>query len=454
MKYFPYTDYKSVDNLIGRIPNGWRVERLHDVATIKTSNVDKKSAKYDAPVKLCNYVDVYYHSKITSEIDFMISTASENEIERFTLHAGDVVFTKDSEDPYDIGIPTLIKEEIENLVCGYHLSIVKPELSQIIGGFVYYALETELSKFQFTLASNGVTRFGLTYQGTKNLLLPIPSLDEQKSIVDFLDYKIVQINRLIDKKKELIEKLNEQRITMITQAVTKGIDLNVTMKNTEVNWLGDIPKHWGIKRLRFAIESNPVKSEINDIERDDLVSFVPMNAVGEYGGIRLDINKPLNDVYDGYTYFRNDDVVIAKITPCFENGKGAKAEYLTNGIAFGTTELHVMRPLEGYSSRWLFYLSICHAFREIGASEMYGAGGQKRVPESFIKNFRLGIPSYEEQESIADFIDTETQKINDMLRVNNQAIDRLIEYKKALISSTVTGQIDVRGVEIPNKEVA
>jgi len=289
---------------------------------------------------------------------------------------------------------------------------------------------------------------------TKLVELCAPDIEEQKQIADFLDFKTVQIDRLIEKKEALIEKLNEKRIALITQAVTKGLNLKVPMKPSSVDWLGEVPVHWNTKRLRFAIQSNPLKSEIDDLERDDLVSFVPMDAVGEYGGIRLDMEKPLDAVYDGYTYFRNNDVVIAKITPCFENGKGAIAEELTNGVAFGTTELHVMRPLEGYSSRWLFYLSICHAFREIGASEMYGAGGQKRVPEGFIKNFRIGIPDFDEQESIADFIDAEVKKMDEMLRVNNLTIERLTEYRTALITAAVTGKIDVRNIDLPTQKLA
>ncbi|MGZ8183303.1 MAG: restriction endonuclease subunit S [Methylobacter sp.] len=316
--------------------------------------------------------------------------------------------------------------------------------------WLYYALQClKLDEISKDSAVPGLAR-----EDAYNYFLPFVSEIEQQRIADFLDYKTAQIDCLIGKKKALIEKLNEKRIALITQTVTKGLNPEVPMKSSGVDWLGDVPVHWHVKRLRFAIQSNPLKSEIDELERDDLVSFVPMDAVGEYGGIRLDMEKPLDAVYDGYTYFRDNDVVIAKITPCFENGKGARAEELTNGVAFGTTELHVMRPLEGYSSRWLFYLSICHAFREIGASEMYGAGGQKRVPEGFIKNFRIGIPDFDEQESIADFIDSEVKKMDEMLRVNNLTIERLTEYRTALITAAVTGKIDVRGIDIPSQEAA
>ena len=125
---------------------------------------------------------------------------------------------------------------------------------------------------------------------------------------------------------------------------------------------GDLPEGWTSRRLRFDVSLNPKKSAL-DMKPDEVVSFVSMDAVGEYGGMRLDENRELADVYEGYTYFADGDLCIAKITPCFENGKGALAEGLTNGVGFGTTELHVVRPGPSIDCRFLFYISIAHDFR-------------------------------------------------------------------------------------------
>jgi len=249
MAYALYPNYKTGD-YFDSLPNDWDEERLRDVAAIKTSNVDKKTYEGEEPVQLCNYVDVYYHSKINSKITFMKATASEAEIKRFKLNVGDVVITKDSEDPFDIGVPSLIDEDIEDLVCGYHLSIMEAFDDCLIGRYLFYALESEASKYQFTLASNGVTRFGLTQQGTKNIKICVPSIPEQKKIADFLDCKIQKIDNLIEKKKELIAKLDEQRIAVITLTVTKGIDENVNMKPSGLEWMREIPEHWETRKLR------------------------------------------------------------------------------------------------------------------------------------------------------------------------------------------------------------
>jgi type I restriction enzyme S subunit len=217
----------------------------------------------------------------------------------------------------------------------------------------------------------------------------------------------------------------------------------VPMKDSKVEWLGEIPAHWAPKRLRFCMTTNPSKGEIK-LTDNELVSFVPMEAVSEFGGLNLDAEKDLGEIGGGYTYFADEDVVVAKITPCFENGKGAIARGLKNGIAFGTTELHVMRSGEALLPDYLFHLTMSHPFRCIGESEMYGAGGQKRVPETFLKDFRVGLPPINEQQDIVAYIYKVNQKLDLQMLKATDVISRLVEYRSALITNAVTGKIDVR----------
>lgn len=163
-----------------------------------------------------------------------------------------------------------------------------------------------------------------------------------------------------------------------------------------------------------------------------------MEAVGEYGGLDLSQSTAVEDIGSGYTAFQNEDVVVAKITPCFENGKGALAEGLLNGLAFGTTELHVLRATPRIDARFLFYVSISDPFRSFGEAEMYGAGGQKRVPTEFVKDFRLPFPKLAEQRAIAAFLDRETARIDALIEKKRLLIERLEEQRAALISRTVT----------------
>ena len=220
-------------------------------------------------------------------------------------------------------------------------------------------------------------------------------------------------------------------------------------KASGVEWLGEIPAHWEAKRLRFVVRTGITKGEVADLDPETEVSFVPMEAVREYGGIDPDSTRPLSEVVEGYTYFRNGDVIVAKITPCFENGKGALATGLCNDVGFGTTELHVLRASLGVDPRFLLYLTFSDRFRRIGAASMYGAGGQKRVSDDFIRDFRHPLPDLPEQHVIAAFLDRETAKIDALVARKERLIELLQEKRTALITRAVT-----RGLEpnVPMKD--
>jgi len=263
-------------SLFPSLPTGWREERIHDVADLRTSSVDKKSEDGEAPVELCNYVDVYKNEKITAGLDFMTATATDAQIERFSVQIGDVIITKDSETAHDIGVPAYVAETKPSLVCGYHLTMIRPNEEFVHGSYLFYAVKSRLSAYQFYLAANGVTRFGLTTQGTKNLRIAFPSPVEQKQIADFLDWKTGQIDALITKKRQLIEKLQEQRIAVITQAVTNGLNPDAPMGDSGIPWLGDVPEHWEVRRLKFCFESlNNRRIPLSSEERSNMARDYP-----------------------------------------------------------------------------------------------------------------------------------------------------------------------------------
>ncbi|WP_368182032.1 restriction endonuclease subunit S [Aeromonas sp. R7-5] len=323
------------------------------------------------------------------------------------------------------------------------------DAEKVVPEWAFYWLST--LDFGEHVNPGAVPSFSEGYQSV--LPIPVPPIEEQKVIARFLDFKTAQIDALIAKQQSLLGKLAEKRTALISHAVTKGLDPSVAMKDSEVPWLGDIPAHWAPKRMRFCMKTNPSKGEIK-LNDDELVSFIPMEAVGEFGGLNLDAEKELGEIGGGYTYFADSDVVVAKITPCFENGKGAIARGLKNGIAFGTTELHVMRSDNTLLPDYLFHLTMSHPFRCIGESEMYGAGGQKRVPETFLKDFRIGLPPVNEQQDIIDYINKVNQKLDMQMSKATDVIDRLTEYRSALITNAVTGKIDVRSFKIPDAPVS
>ena len=224
-------------------------------------------------------------------------------------------------------------------------------------------------------------------------------------------------------------------------------------KESGIKWLGEVPEHWEMKRLRFVAKFNPSKTEATLLDRSTEVSFLPMEAIGNDGSLDLERTRPIGELDTKYTYFREGDVTIAKITPCFENGKGAIMRGLFNGIGFGTTELIVARPKsEKTTSQYLYQIFISSPFRKFGEAAMYGAGGQKRVSDDFIQDFSTAFPPLSEQLSISSFLDRETSRIDTLISEAKKFIDLLKEYRSSLITAAVTGKIDVREVVPPGSE--
>jgi type I restriction enzyme S subunit len=210
-------------------------------------------------------------------------------------------------------------------------------------------------------------------------------------------------------------------------------------KPSGIEWLGKVPAAWNVKRLRFAAQLNPSKNEVADEPRDSEVSFLPMETIGDDGSLNLERTRPIGEVETGYTYFREGDVTVAKITPCFENGKGAVMRGLVGGIGFGTTELTVVRPRLGQTSaEYLHYLFSSLPFRLLGEATMYGAGGQKRVPDDFFRNFSIAFPPLIEQVAITAFLGRETSKIDALVAEQERLIALLKEKRQAAISHAVT----------------
>ena len=167
-------------------PKGWSWASIGDVAKLSFSSVDKKSVEGESAVSLCNYMDVFYNRRIREGMPFMVSTASDSDIKKFTLNKGDVVLTKDSETPEEIAFAAVIDEQIDNLVCGYHLAVLRPDKTRVTGEYLMSAINFHPNHHQFVRLANGATRFGLGIDSLNNALLPIPPLAEQRKIAEIL----------------------------------------------------------------------------------------------------------------------------------------------------------------------------------------------------------------------------------------------------------------------------
>jgi len=214
----------------------------------------------------------------------------------------------------------------------------------------------------------------------------------------------------------------------------------LSYKASEYGWIGDIPSHWKIGKLKHFSQINPTKNpDLISKDSDELVTFLPMEKVNADGTYELSLKRPINELSSGFTYFELNDVIVAKITPCFENGKGALLSNLDGQIGFGSTEFHVLRALPEISQpKFLYYLTQSHLFKTTGEAFMYGAAGQKRVPTSHITDFPFSCPPLPEQQAIADFLDRKTAQIDTLIEKKQRQIDLLHEQRTALINHAVT----------------
>ena len=209
---------------IGEIPKHWRVNRLKYISNIVASYVNKHINPDEIQVDLCNYTDVYYHEKIDSSINFMRGSCNQDEYERSLIKKGDVIITKDSESADDIGVPTFTQEELTNVVCGYHLSIIRP-LNEVDGRFLFRFIQSKRTGRYFEVNATGITRFSLGKSIIENLSTLLPPLSEQRTIANFLDHKTQQIDELIAAEQRKSELLKECRQSLISEAVTGKIDV-------------------------------------------------------------------------------------------------------------------------------------------------------------------------------------------------------------------------------------
>jgi type I restriction enzyme S subunit len=210
-------------------------------------------------------------------------------------------------------------------------------------------------------------------------------------------------------------------------------------RDSGVDWLGVIPEHWQVTKLKRLVEVNPSKGA-SDFEKtsDAPATHLPMEKVREDGQVETDDVRPVNELWSGLTYFERNDLLVAKITPCFENGKIALLDDLPTEIGFGSTEFHVLRAREMVNPRFLLHLLRSETFRALGEKVMRGAAGQQRVPTSFVAEFLTPLPPRDEQDAIVDYLDRKTEKMRRFVEKKRGLQDLLDEQREAIINRAVT----------------
>nr|WP_269751264.1 restriction endonuclease subunit S [Acuticoccus mangrovi] len=377
----------------------------------------------------------------------MEATATPEEIAKFTLRADDVIFTKDSETADDIGISALVADDIGEIVCGYHLSIARPS-GPVIGGFVKRVFDSHASKGYFETRASGLTRVGLGQYAVSNLPIPLPPLAEQQAIAAFLDRETGKIDALVEEQRRLIALLKEKRQAVISHAVTKGLDPSAPMKPSGIDWLGDVPAHWEVRRLRHvspAITVGIVVEPSKYYVEKGVPALRSLNV--RPGRISTDnlvyISNDSNDELSKSKLRAGDIVAVRTGQP----GTAAVIPPELDGC--NCIDLIIIRGGVQISSDYLtWFLSADAALRQFAE----GSGGaiQLHFNVGTASNLIIVLPPRAEQDRLLAFIAKEASKIDSLVEEAERAIALLQERRAALISAAVTGKIDVRetaGVE-------
>lgn len=416
----PYPAYKdSGVPWLGQVPEGWNIEKLKWLANVQLSNVDKKSKEGEAEVELCNYVDVYYNEVITNSIDFMQATASENQIERLSLERGDVLITKDSETPDDIAVPAYVSETLPGVVCGYHLALLRPKKDQCDGNYLYRSFLANGIKDQFEFSANGITRFGIGKYTIENALFLVPPLPEQTAIAAYLDRKTAQLDAVIAKKERLIELLREERTAIISQAVTKGLNPDVPMKDSGVPWLGQVPVGWEMKKMKYIAN---LKSG----------SAITANSISEDGDYPVFGGNGLRGYCSSYNHEGSFVLVGRQGALC------GNINYAT-GKFWASEHAVVANLYQGIDLLWFGEL-----LRSMNLNQFSQSAAQPGLAVEYIENLEIPIPLLDEQATIAANLDRKTAEIDQTIARTERQIDLLREYRTTLVSDVVTGKVDVR----------
>lgn len=276
----------------------------------------------------------------------------------------------------------------------------------------------------------------LRWNKLANLPFLLPDRGTQEKIAKFLDNKCFEIENTIANIKSTIAEYKDWKSSIIHEAVTKGLTPNVEMKVSGIEWIGQIPAHWSIGKIKQVSEFAP-KCDFSHLNHDSLITFTPMECIRN--GCFENRSAKFDTITGSYTQYAEGDIVLAKVTPCFENGNICIMKDLFSGLGLGSSELFVLRA-HSILTEYLFYYLQNPGFVQRACASMTGTGGLKRVSSDFVKNCPIPIPPKDEQDKIASFLNKRCNAIDALIKEKNNLIEDLESYKKSLIYEVVTGK--------------
>lgn len=436
MKKYDNFEDSGVD-WIGNIPGEWRISKLKFVtAKVPFPIVDgpfgtqlKADEYQESGIPLVRISNLDYNCNLTLEDIKFISNEKAEEIKRSAIRLNDIIIGKTGATIGKSGLNDKIEFGIISSSC-LKISIDEKIINPYF--FKYFVISNNFQKIILQTAS-GSTRDTINITPMANLEVVIPSLSEQTQIASFLDYKTNLIDATIEKKKRLIELLKEKRQAVINEAVTKGLNPNAPMKDSGVEWLGDIPEHWEVKKLKLHLDFlNNIRVPIDSSERFDRQGEYP------YYGASGIIDYVDDYLFDGkYILIGEDGAnILSRSTPL---------AFIAEGKFWVNNHAHILAVPIGVLEYFCYQLEL-NDYTPIASGS-----AQPKLTKDAIANLKIFIPPVKEQIDICNYINEITNRI-DLISSNIEiAIEKLQTYRQSLISEAVTGKIDVRDWQAKKK---
>lgn len=431
MKQYPAYKDSGVE-WIGKIPNHWTISRIKNAIAYSINGVWGDDPNENGENMLCIRVaDFDMKSLGVSQNNLTYRCIPVRFDDQRILKKGSLLIEKSGggeKQPVGRVISFNLNEKA---VSSNFIAKISPNRDLVDSGFLLYFFNVLYSFGINNLSikqTTGIQNLDTTHYFNNQFCFP--SLPEQVQITNFLEHKTHQIDDLIAKKQKLLELLHEERTALINQVVTKGLDPAVPLRDSGIEWLGEIPEHWMVKRLKFLVD--------NIIEKSSTSNFkVALENIESWTGRYLKTESP-SELTGEMKSFKPNDVLFNKLRPYL-----AKV-YLSEVEGECVGELLVLRPQAFINPKFIYYRLLSRDFIEVVNSSTYGAKMPRASWEDFIRNLIIPYPEIMEQELIVEEIEKITMSISNAIVKLEDEIELIAEYKTSLINEAVTGKIDVR----------
>ena len=423
---------------------GWPAERLKRHATVTISNVDKKSVPGEASVALCNYTDVYYNDVITDDLPLMEATASREQIHEFGLRTGDVLITKDSETPEDIGVPAFVPKSLDGVLCGYHLAVLRSRPGQLVPKYLFWALKTSLSRAQLACSATGVTRYGLRAGSIADVDILVPSLEAQFQVCDFLDAETARIDALIAKRQSMTSLLNQRRDAVTHDGVSGLLTSTQPRVDSRVPWLKTRPADWRDAKLTLVAELGSGHTPSRGHPEWWEGATIPWITTGEVIQMRSDRIEHLYETREKVSELglANSAAVVhpaETVVLCRTASAGFSAIMGTEMATSQDFATWTCGPL----LRPRFLLLCLRVMRPDLLGRLAMGSTHKTIYMPDIEAIRIPLPSVREQDAIVEGVQRRLRSIDRVIEALTRQMALLKERRQALITAAVTGELDV-----------